>query len=1490
MWGGKRQGSGRVSKGQKDWTKYKKEATERKLLKGAKLSGNIKSMFTKQAERIKLNDTEKSSKNDDHQFAAEVDNNGNPNPLKGSEIDDSSNFDAQIPFLSDLMNLPCPLPFFRNGCYAEFKQGSNYTCAPDTIYSVVEAVILANSKGGQIWHDESDLLLLPALDIVKWRILNNFSWEHELRNQFWNGLCELFPNEMLPRGTVNAALDSAVEYLSTKVPLEVVFSLQCFKCEQHLGWFHYQYETPLFIDTANLKKKVPEALSDLCLIMISKQIKQLISRGGRRVSCALCGSMGGKLDNISTANLRLPPVLILGFGIKQRGGQTVECKVEEEMYFDVEKFSLTAAVISKPMHFLAVTKLEKQFYNMDNLDADIGKKGYSTFKEALENKHQSGKENQKNEDLVHLSKRSENRRAGAVQYLVYVADNEVKGGLYIRHLAEATAINRLLVKQKVSQVRVTEAPLTDKLLASTSRSSSTGIASPAMSGDSSVVRNAGNRSNTPVFGNTEVTETGGVSSTGLRAHPATTAGPLFGASSQSTNTSRSFCTAPQFSAASASLFGGPSSTGSSSLLVSPVSMGSGDFMKNPMKRKNEDNVAPCKAFKSEVADEHSEKPHATELPTKVDDQDVSTASGEEPDYVPLSRSNIWKDGEETKSHDAPVDFGNDKTATNEGDSDIQSSMESDNDDGVQSDNVDDDDDVERDEGNDVKSDDGDDQGSKEGYFDNLNKLDLKPVEIDLRLRTFQDMGRLSSLYPGAYYDHYMNGWFCRKCQSFAPASASSNPWISDGVNLGSHPTRRMKKHFESSMHQNSLKSLQLLKKTSVYELLRASELKKNINDRNILRSMFTISLYMVKHCLPNDSFEDMVKLVGDAGSSEMKTYLAKCPKNGTHLSIHNYEEYLDVMNEYVEKPMLEVLKSEPFTIFIDETTAVGNKAMANAYVMFDDGVGVNEHYLGTINMNQKLGLTARHFYEATADLCRDKGISLTNCSFSELDGCATNQGRWKGFKMYFSFHNGHHVSESCGSHKLALLLLHLVAESDFEPLAEADKLAVNLAVYFKGSTLRTSVFENTQTVLENRVLKLVSPSPTRWLTHGKCFERLLELFMITLDSLNSLFVDKDDFQALGLMLGMIDPFFILSCLALHDVFKVMKFVTHWLQSSPAQADVTQVPIIVRNTVDKLLYLSGKEDKKNSMTDSELASLKFKFSEFSELSAKVEEFVQSSPAAGSTRRRSARDSTDKNAVFEAFQSEVFQPFAQKMAENIEQALEIDPICQAFSCLDSRNFPVKKQDLDAFGEEEISVLTEWYGRPRQGEFPANEDGEEQISTTDPKINPAEAKLEFQTYKELIFKLKAKFNSENKKLVEGLERQLVRISKSRNSGRDKKKIDGFNKQIRDTNKKELTLSDIYKEVSRPEVKMALPNISKLLLLACLCPVGNAVVERLFSLMKLIKTLLRNRLGDRRLDILLRLNKEAPEKWTEEQTDELVELWKGKRAREGKGYRWNL
>ena len=65
---------------------------------------------------------------------------------------------------------------------------------------------------------------------------------------------------------------------------------------------------------------------------------------------------------------------------------------------------MTAAVVSQPMHFIAVTKIGRSFYNLDNLDESAGKKGYSYFKSAV-----ISKEGDKNE-LIVLDRRSADTR------------------------------------------------------------------------------------------------------------------------------------------------------------------------------------------------------------------------------------------------------------------------------------------------------------------------------------------------------------------------------------------------------------------------------------------------------------------------------------------------------------------------------------------------------------------------------------------------------------------------------------------------------------------------------------------------------------------------------------------------------------------------------------------------------------------------------------------------------------------------------------------------------------------------------------------------------------------------------------------------------------------------------------------------------------------------------------------------------------------------
>ena len=117
MWGGKRSDSGRNKRGtvkKTDWNLYKKEAKLKKLKEAAKSTKNLKNFFlTKDAS------TDQSSNDDgvtggkegyDVMEEACVEKVQEGNHCQNEETDEATK--------DDPLQVPSPLPFFKNGCKA----------------------------------------------------------------------------------------------------------------------------------------------------------------------------------------------------------------------------------------------------------------------------------------------------------------------------------------------------------------------------------------------------------------------------------------------------------------------------------------------------------------------------------------------------------------------------------------------------------------------------------------------------------------------------------------------------------------------------------------------------------------------------------------------------------------------------------------------------------------------------------------------------------------------------------------------------------------------------------------------------------------------------------------------------------------------------------------------------------------------------------------------------------------------------------------------------------------------------------------------------------------------------------------------------------------------------------------------------------------------------------------------------------------------------
>jgi hypothetical protein len=319
-------------------------------------------------------------------------------------------------------------------------------------------------------------------------------------------------------------------------------------------------------------------------------------------------------------------------------------------------------------------------------------------------------------------------------------------------------------------------------------------------------------------------------------------------------------------------------------------------------------------------------------------------------------------------------------------------------------------------------------------------------------------------------------------------------------------------------------------------------------NREVVKIMFITVLYQVKHLMSNRLYTSLLQHIADCGAETLKKFVLNSKKNASYFSVRTFDKILDVLNAFVENPLINSLKrAQNFCVYHDETTDIRNHSEAAVYVMFLHENEYKEHFFGIINMAPLMGLTAEKHYTATLKLFEENGVDLKNAACSDLDGCSTNQGVHAGFKLYFKYHNPFHLHQSCNSHRLALIPKRKVSESRFKIVSNADKIMIALFMHFKNGSVRTAIFENCQIVLENQVLKLICPSSTRWLSHEACFRRILEIYPATVMTLAQLYEDRDEVEALGILMQIIDPEFILAAMMLADMLgKLLKILLKFL--------------------------------------------------------------------------------------------------------------------------------------------------------------------------------------------------------------------------------------------------------------------------------------------------------------------------------------------------------
>ena len=91
----------------------------------------------------------------------------------------------------------------------------------------------------------------------------------------------------------------------------------------------------------------------------------------------------------------------------------------------------------------------------------------------------------------------------------------------------------------------------------------------------------------------------------------------------------------------------------------------------------------------------------------------------------------------------------------------------------------------------------------------------------------------------------------------------------------------------------------------------------------------------------------------------------------------------------------------------------------------------------------------------------------------------------------------------------------------------------------------------------------------------------------------------------------------------------------------------------------------------------------------------------------------------------------------------------------------------------------------------------------------------------------------------------------------------------------------SQLHELVTNETLINMFPNLNTLASICLTIPIGTASVERSFSQMKMIKTRLRSHLGEQSLSHLMKIVLESPEKLSDSDLENIVDIWYRKSRR---------
>jgi hypothetical protein len=400
-------------------------------------------------------------------------------------------------------------------------------------------------------------------------------------------------------------------------------------------------------------------------------------------------------------------------------------------------------------------------------------------------------------------------------------------------------------------------------------------------------------------------------------------------------------------------------------------------------------------------------------------------------------------------------------------------------------------------------------------------------------------------------------------------------------------------------------------------------------------------------------------------------------------------------------------------------------------------------------------------------------------------------GNRNGVTTQFKASNPFLTSVHCIAHRL-----HLAgkdAANQVKYFKDFESTCKELYAYFSGSYKRMINLKMIQETNDDPQLAVLNIINTRWLSLSNVVQNLYQIIDSIIDALELDKVntnDRREKERITKLLDALDPKFRLTTMYMADLTFILSNLCKTFQKDNV-------------TLSDLKY----------SLDTSISAIKAQFIGFD----------GESPTYGII----LKEYLDDNPYYSQYLPNEFINFAKALIQNLETRFPNSELYQSMRIFDPRELPQKESELSSYGDEEIDILSKYFGLEKQ-----RSDG----TVVKPFVDILESKKEW-----------------------GMVKQVMK------SIRDCDIIDGWQR--------------IWN--NRPQFCEQFPNINTLINITLLVPLSNANVERVFSQHKMTKTRLRNRMNIDTINMHLMILLNAPDDLADFNWNKAFEYWEKKQAR---------